>query len=92
MNWLEIIELRLVNSSQKDLEFKIKLIMDEFQRAEANHIIKIYSSLGLDSDLSIHILHSSTRADISGSPVGMQIIYALKEFGLTNHSIWIERS
>jgi len=91
MNWLEIIELRTVNSNQNVLESKLKLVLDEIHKAASKHIIKVYNRLALDSDLSVHLLHSSNKVDINGSPVGLQLVSALKEFGLTNHSIWIEQ-
>ena len=59
MNWLEIIELRSVDSNRKLLEPKLKNILNEFHRAAGNHIIKVYNRLALDSDLSIHLFHSS---------------------------------
>ena len=92
MKWLEIIELRSVESNRKLLEPKLKKILDEFHRAAGKPIIKVYNRFDLDSDLSIHLLHSSSNADNNGSQVGVQLVSALKEFGLTNHSIWIEKS
>lgn len=92
MKWLEIIELRTVNGSHKKFESKLESILDEFQNSDSIHIIKVYNRLDLDIDISIHILHQSNKPDINGSPEGMQLASALKEFGLTNHSIWIEKS
>lgn len=92
MNWLEIIELQTVSSDSIVLESKLKLVLDEIHKTASKHIIKVYSRLALGSDLSIHLIHSSNKADNNGSQVGLQIVSALKEFGLTNHSIWIEKS
>jgi len=92
MSWLEIIELRTVNSSHKKLESKIKKILEEFHETASSHMTKIYNRVGLNSDISIHIIHNSKNAEINGSIEGFQLVTALKEFGLTNHSIWIERS
>jgi len=92
MNWLEIIELRTVNTIHEKLEAKLKSLFKDFQDSTADQLIKVYNRFSLESDISIHILHQSDKPDINGSPEGMQLVEALKNFGLTNHSIWIERS
>jgi hypothetical protein len=44
----------------------------------------------IDTDFSIHLFHDSKKVEKSGSPLGLRLASALKEFGLVNHSIWIE--
>jgi hypothetical protein len=92
MNWLEIIELRTANSFHKNLELKISNVLEEFHKSATDHIIKVYNRIGLNSDISIHILHHSNNSDVNGSIEAFQLVSALKDFGLTNHSIWIEKS
>ena len=52
--------------------------------------IKSYSRVMIDSDFSIHLFHDSKKVENNGSPLGLRLALALKEFGLVNHSIWIE--
>lgn len=92
MNWLEIIELQTVNTTQDKFEAKLKSILKDFQDSTEDRIVKIYNRLSLESDISIHIRHQSDKTDINGSPEAMQLVEALKQFGLTSHSIWIEQS
>jgi hypothetical protein len=92
MNWLEIIELRTVNTTHDKLEAKLKSLFKDFHNSATDRIIKVYNRFSLESDISIHLLHQSDKPVINGSPEGMQLASALKEFGLTNHSIWIEKS
>ena len=49
-----------------------------------------YSRMLIESDFSIHILHDSKEAEAGGSRLGLRLVDALKEFGLVNHSIWME--
>ena len=91
MKWLEIIELRSVGSNRKFLERELKSIVDELNKETEQRAIKVYSRVAVDSDFSIHLLHDSKEADINGSPLGLQLVSALKEYGLINHSIWVEK-
>ena len=91
MKWLEIIELRSMgNNKRKLLERELKSLIKELNKETEQQAIKAYSRIALDSDVSIHLLHDSREPDISGSPLGLQLISTLKEYGLINHSVWIE--
>jgi hypothetical protein len=49
-----------------------------------------YSRVLVDTDFSINISHNSKKVENGGSRLGLRLVAALKEFGLVNHSIWIE--
>jgi len=91
MDWLEIIELRTVNGIHKKMESTIRSIIEDFRESAADYIVRVYNRFGLESDISIHIINKSEKPDINGSQAGMQLVSSLKEFGLTNHSIWIKK-
>ena len=91
MRWLEIIELRTVNGSQQEFKYQLKNMLENFQDTAADLTVDVYNRIGLESDLSIHLMHHTDKTDISRSPEGMQLADALKKFGLVNHSIWIDR-
>ena len=86
MKWLEIIELRFGGSNREMLESHLKKLINEAKRQS----IKVYCHVTVETDFSIHLKHDSKRADVSGSPLGLQLASALKEYGLVNHSVWIE--
>ena len=48
----------------------------------------VYSRALIPMDYSIHIIHNHEEVENEGSPLGLQLVAALKEFGLVNHSIW----
>jgi hypothetical protein len=90
MKWLEIIELRSGPSNSKFIEDKLSSLIKELNKNSARQSIKIYCNANIDSDLSIHLLHDSHNAN-NKSPLSLQLVSALKEYGLINHSVWVER-
>ena len=91
MKWLEIIELRSVGRNRELLEFQLQKLTKEVNKENERQTIKIYSHVAIDTDFSIHLLHDSNKADLNGSSLGTYLVSTLKEFGLINHSIWIEQ-
>lgn len=87
MKWLEIIELRSINSDHELLESQLQKMVHE---AAGEQTIKVYRREIIDSDLSIHLHHDSPGVEKGGSPLGLCLVSALKPLGLLNHRIWIE--
>lgn len=90
MKWLEIIELRSVNSNRELLKSQLRNLINEAEQEAKKQAIKVYSRVMVDTDFSIHLFHNSKKATSDGSPLGMHLASVLKEFGLINHSVWIE--
>ena len=90
MKWLEIIELRSVDSNRELLESQLQKLINEVDKETKKQAIKAYSRVMIDTDFSIHLFHDSKKRENSGSQLGLRLASALKEFGLVNHSIWIE--
>ena len=90
MKWLEIIELRSANCNRKALESQVQKLINEVDAESQEKTIKAYSRAGIDTDFSIHLNHYSRNAERSGSTLGLRLALLLKEYGLVNHSVWIE--
>ncbi len=90
MKWLETIELRSVDGNRKFLEPQLQKLISEVDKETKKRAIKIYSRVMIDTDFSIHLFHDSKKVGNSGSRLGLRLASALKDFGLVNHSIWIE--
>jgi hypothetical protein len=90
MKWLEIIELRSAGSNQALLESQLQSLINKVDKETKKQAIKAYSRVMIDTDFRIHLFHDSKKIENSGSPLGLHLASALKEFGLVNHSIWIE--
>ncbi len=91
MKWLEIIELRSVGNNLKLLEPELKSLIEELNKESKQRAVKVYSRVTIESDFSIHLYHDSKEIDINGSTLGLHLVSILKEFGLINHSVWIEQ-
>jgi hypothetical protein len=90
MKWLEIIELRTVDSNRESLESQLQELIDEADMEKEQQTIKAYSHAMVDSDFSIHLFHKTEIVEKAGSRLGLRLASALREFGLVNHNIWIE--
>jgi hypothetical protein len=92
MIFLEIIEFRSSCTDCKKLKSLIYDLIDEIGK-EANKMgLTAYSHISVDTDFSIHLHHDAKMMMREGSELGLRLVATLKEFGLVNHSIWIEMS
>ena len=91
MNCLEIIELRSDGKNIKLIGPEITELINKLNNGLDKPTIKLFINATVENDFSIHIQHDSTSPDDFGSPVGLQLISVLKEFGLTHHTVWIEQ-
>ncbi len=90
MKRLEIIELRTAGGNGELLELQLQKLIRELGGETKKQAIKIYGCALINTDFSIHLFHDSKKAGNGGSPLGLYLTSALKEFGLVNHCIWIE--
>lgn len=90
MKWLEIIELRTADSNRELLESRLRELLNEVDMETKQQTIKAYSHTLICTDFSIHLFHESKTVEHFGSGLGLRLASALREFGLVNHSIWLE--
>lgn len=91
MNWIEIIEIRL-SRGQREKKIQImKNLIDEFKVEIGKESITIYNHISLDTDFIIQIKNNTNKATQNGSKLGIQLVSALREIGLVNHNVWIEK-
>ncbi len=90
MKWIELIQLRSAGSNREILESKLQRLADEVVSKRKRQVIMAFSRVSIDTDFSIHIFHDSKKVENGGSRLGLRLAAALKEFGLINHSIWME--
>ncbi len=90
MRWVEIITLRSNGDFQESL---ITELMKPLAESDANGglmTMKVYRNAWVSNDLSIHLRWRSMKAEPKRSPMGLRLSETLNEFGLVNHSIWVE--
>lgn len=92
MAWLEIIEIRAVGSNRELLASQLRSLRNKLKKNADMKDVKIYRRVMLETDYSIHLFHSSKKADTGCSPICTRLTQSLKDFGLVNHTVWIEKS
>jgi hypothetical protein len=90
MKWLEMIELRSVGCHRGALESQLQQLMYDLNKEADAQAIRAYHRIMIDTDVSIHLVHESTQAEQNGSALGVRLASSLQEFGLVNHSVWVE--
>ncbi len=88
MKWLEVIKLRSTEESSGVVKELLRSISQLKQPGLEE--IKIYRHASLETDLSLHLQWNSERPERDGSAPGLHLVHALKEFGLVDHSLWVE--
>ena len=90
MKWLEIIELRSAGVDREELNEKLVDLITEVEEHNREQDVRTFSKAVLNTDFSIHLYHESEALPGNGSTLGLNLAAACREFGLVNHSIWME--
>ncbi len=91
MKWIEIIELRSTSNTQRQLDTQLRELINQVEKKTEKPEVKLYTSMMVDTDVSIHLFHDSNNVITRGSSLGIRLVSDLKSYGLVNHTIWIER-
>jgi hypothetical protein len=89
MQWIEIIELRTRSHRGVLQELDVESFLTDASLAVKPCAISIYRHGSIETDFSIHLIYDSKQADIHGSALGERLASLLKEFGLVNHTVWV---
>jgi len=88
VKWLEVVKLRSAGRNPGSLE---ELLRSMSQVKEKGLVeMQTYHHAALETDLSVHLLWESEFPETNGSAPGLRLVQALKEFGLTDHAIWVK--
>lgn len=90
MKWLEVIKLRSAGGSLGLLDELLLSISGSNQRGLVE--MKTYRHAVLETDVSVHLHWDSEMLEPNGSALGLRLAQALKEFGLIDHSVWVEEN
>ena len=91
MKWIEIIELRSAGNTRKQLEAHLQEFIEQVEKIKEKLTVKLYIRMMIDTDVSIHLFHDSSKVENRGSSLGIRLVSTLKSYGLVNHTIWIEK-
>jgi hypothetical protein len=88
MKWVEIIKLRCAGKTPEPLKAFLYAVgkNGHYEPKE----IRVYRHAAWDTDWSLHLYWESEQPGKDGSALGLRLSKALEEFGLIDHSIWVE--
>lgn len=92
MKLLEIITIRSGENIPKPLISELLSQIERIHTIERPSEIKIYHHARVNSDVSIHLHWRYKSSNPGKSPFGMMLYHTLRDFGLLNHSVWIEEN
>ncbi|MHB2148450.1 hypothetical protein ACX8XP_05285 [Calditrichota bacterium LG25] len=90
MKRLEIIEIRTTGNNRDDLERFLKNWQAEVRAKGKTASVQIYQQAQLESDFSVHLRYNPDTTEKEYRVLGERLISDLKEFGLVNHTVWLE--
>ena len=90
MKWIEIITLRSLEKTNRQLVDELLHQLIQQKEAGLAASIRVYHHPTVETDSSIHILWETEVQQPSKSPLGQQLSYALKGLGLVSYSIWVQ--
>lgn len=88
MKWIEIIKLRNAGKVPESLK---RFLSGLLKNAPPELIeVRLYRHASWETDWALHLHWETEQPEKNGSALGLHLSQALKEFGLIDHSIWIE--
>ena len=91
MKQTEIITLRSASA-----EITGQVIGDLIKHAELTHLngglveIRSYHNASVETDFNIQLFWESENGGLGKTPLGLMLYHSLRDYGLVNHSVWIE--
>ncbi len=87
MLWLEVISIRASQGAHGMIKDVIHTLKSDSRIRDAKEVRVFSNAIG---DIAIHIARESRQTTCEESSIGLQLAAALSEYGLINHTIWIE--
>ena len=82
--------VRSAGSNTKVLANTLQELMVDVARSAGNDDIRVFNRENIETDICIVLFHNEKKSSTGGSPLGLHLAAALKEFGLVYHTIWRE--
>jgi len=90
MKWIEIIKLRNAGKAPESLKGFLQGLPKNGHPGLVE--TKLYRHASWETDWGLHLLWESEAPKREGSLLALRLCQTLSEFGLVDHSIWIEES
>ena len=90
MKWSEVIMVRSVGSYSKMPGLALRELISDLAIDAGHEAIRVFRREKLDSDIFIVLFHNGKKINPGGSPLGLRVVAALREFSQVYHTVWIE--
>jgi hypothetical protein len=90
MKCLEIITLRSATKPEKMAIRDLVKMMGAGDTEEQAPALVLYRNASVGNDISVHLQRETGNGHPGKSPMGLQLARLFSDFGLVNHSVWIE--
>jgi hypothetical protein len=89
MKWMENIKVRAaVRLEEKAAEEFVSMVKDI--ESPGLDGVRVYLNVAFKGDISVQLHWDSEEPEYQGSFLGLKLEQAMKEFGLVDHSVWME--
>ena len=90
MKWQEVIEFRSIDNQEMIRALDLESHITDLKPGNRPLQIHLFRHLTLKTDFCLHLVFNSDEPDINGSQLGLTLVAILQEYGLVNHTVWIE--
>ena len=87
MKWMEVVKVRAIKEIIDD--DILMVLADEY--CENLKSVTLYRNSEIKNDLSIHFNWGSNNGPVCVSPLGLRVAQGLRQFGMVDHSLWVEQ-
>lgn len=87
MKWMEFIKIQTASSN---LASKILMLIESCKECHGLLEVKVFHHASVD-DCSLCLCWNTDLPEPQGSRVGFMLCNTLKQYGLVDHTVWIEK-
>lgn len=92
MEWLETIKVRGCASGYQGADIELLQQLEQGMNIPGLRKVNVYANASLPNDLMITLRWKKDRPWTSGSDLAHSLARELKQHGLVDHSVWIEKT
>ncbi|OQY60635.1 MAG: hypothetical protein B6245_00535 [Desulfobacteraceae bacterium 4572_88] len=91
MEWLEIIKVRTAGVGERGVDKELLEQVEKGLKSPGLAGVKVFAHASVPNDLVITLKWGTEHPQPWGSDLAHSLIQELKRYGLTDHSVWIEK-
>lgn len=89
MKWMESIKVRAAVRLEKKAAAEFISLVKDIESPGLDGV-RVYLNVAYKGDISVQLHWDSEEPEHQGSFLGLKLEQAMKEFGLVDHSVWVE--